>query len=146
MKHLNSDAKHFLLILAVIVNVLIADVRSDESTSIKEPVINIDNMPINFNFSVIDKCDANETCVRFCCSNKETCLDEKIFDLSKFKEARNLSSSYKVLKGRPDCGDMYSDEDPWEFLQVRSWGCFIKQNICIVTTFVLEWVSLSAPA
>lgn len=60
-------------------------------------------------------CQNNETCVRFCCDDKLSCLDEKLFNLSSVFEARNLGVNIKILMGRPICESMYENEDPWEF-------------------------------
>lgn len=105
-----------LLLLIAIVNLSVAAVYNNDNLSINQS--NADNDSRNFNSSLIDECEANETCVRFCCSDQRTCLNKELLDLSELKEANNLSSKFKVLKGRPGCGDMYIEEGSWEFLPV----------------------------
>lgn len=72
-----------------------------------------------FEHSIVDKCEADEPCVRFCCISGESCSKNNYFDLSSHPGAVNLSAEYKVLKGKP-CMAMLVDDlgDPWEFLKV----------------------------
>lgn len=67
---------------------------------------------------VVGTCAVNETCVRFCCSFEETCSNKEQFDISNLTEAKNLTTPFKVLKGRPNCGDVYEETNAWEFLKV----------------------------
>lgn len=69
--------------------------------------------------SIVDKCEAGEPCVRFCCLNETSCSKNNFFDLSSHPGAVNLSTEYKVLRGKP-CAAMLVDDsgDPWGFLKV----------------------------
>ena len=105
--------KVFLLIL--IINTL----YSDYCVAINQSNINNDIELQNLNFPVVDKCKLDEVCIRFCCHYNETCMNETHYNLSHLKEAKSLSSEYKVVKGRPNCENMYiEDEYPWEFSKV----------------------------
>ena len=73
--------------------------------------------PANILESKENGCKINETCVRFCCDDKLSCMDEKLFNLSSIHEARHLGVNIKILMGRPYCESMYENEDPWEFLE-----------------------------
>lgn len=116
-----------LILLIVIVNVSITSAVRDEKFQLE--LIKTDSESNKINFTIVDKCEKNETCVRFCCGNQTACLNEEIFDLSEVNEAKSLSSSYKVLKGRPGCGDMYVEEGPWDFTQVRCWFVLTTLNL-----------------
>ena len=101
-------------VFAIIVNLVCyvfgsSDFNYEKSESIyyREPA-NIPKAKANF-------CQSNETCVRFCCDDKSSCLDEKLFNLSSFREAKNLGLNFLILMGRPNCESMYENEDPWEF-------------------------------
>lgn len=74
---------------------------------------------VHFEHSIVDKCEADEPCVRFCCISEISCSKNNYFDLSSHPGAVNLSTEYKVLKGKP-CVAMLVDDsgDPWEFLKV----------------------------
>ena len=48
---------------------------------------------------IVSECGAEETCVRFCCSNETACSDENFFDLSSLTQAKDLNKDYKILKG-----------------------------------------------
>lgn len=68
---------------------------------------------------IASECKLSETCVRFCCRHRTDCLDPVYFELSKVREATKLDPSYKVIKGKPNCTDMYIEEKaPWEFINV----------------------------
>lgn len=93
---------------------------TDESTSTKSDSRDIIK-PRHFVYSRAEKCEIDEVCVRFCCTNKTLCLEDSYFDLGMVKEAENLSLEYKVLEGIPDCNvhGMYHEEDSyWGFSQV----------------------------
>lgn len=75
-----------------------------------------------------DECGVNETCVRFCCSKESDCLSEEYFNISSIKEAKFLSTPFKVLKGRPKCSGMYVETEPWMFTQVKI-NKFLKWKI-----------------
>lgn len=129
--------KVFLLIL------IISALCSDYCEATSQSIINDNSESKSLNFPVVDKCKLNEICVRFCCHYNETCMNETHYNLSHLKEAKFLSSEYKVLKGKPNCGDMYVEKDySWEFSKVRL--VFNFNTICILTTLLLEWLSSSA--
>lgn len=69
---------------------------------------------------VVQACDDDQICVRFCCEDEAACKDPNHFDLTTLDEANSLSSDYAVIIGHPDCVVyMETDHDAWEFLKVR---------------------------
>jgi 7 transmembrane receptor (Secretin family) len=62
-------------------------------------------------------CQLNETCVRFCCDDKSSCLDRNFFNMSLVGEAKNLDLDYKILTQRPNCISMFEEEGSWKFLE-----------------------------
>lgn len=71
----------------------------------------------HFNPDIVKTCEINEVCVRFCCKNQTLCSEGEFFDLKHFSAAQNLSSEFKVLKGKPNC-DNFTLAIEWVFLEV----------------------------
>lgn len=96
--------------------------RGEISTPIMNDYFEMDNEGRRMVVSrpIVEECKTNETCVRFCCREITACLDLDFFDLRSMKEARRLKkTAYKVLRGKPNCTDMYiEDKAPWEFIEV----------------------------
>lgn len=93
---------------------------TDESTSTEISTRDVIK-PRNFVYSRAEKCEINEVCVRFCCTNKTLCLDDSYLDLGMVKQAENLNLEYKVLEGIPECnvhGMYHEDDSYWGFMQV----------------------------
>lgn len=68
--------------------------------------------------SMIERCDSNEVCVRFCCTNKVTCENESHFEISDWLQATNLQKDFKIIKGQP-CEESYIGGAAWSFLEVK---------------------------
>lgn len=73
-----------------------------------------------FSYSIVKQCGVGESCIRFCCMNTTNCEKEENFDLSFDPKAKNLSSSYKIIEGEPNCKDRFEETSYWEFLEVKS--------------------------
>lgn len=65
----------------------------------------------------VNVCNAGESCVRLCCDSNAP--HSECSDLNLMPKDKKFKQGFKVLKGRP-CKEMFVEEDPWEFLEVRS--------------------------
>lgn len=82
-----------------------------------------------------EDCPENDSCVRFCCLNDTRCSNQNYFHLSMIPEASKLNPKYKILKGTPDCGPMFvEDEIKWEFLPVKRFK-IISKTLLLIRNF-----------
>lgn len=69
-------------------------------------------------YPIVRDCLNNRACIRFCCFNKSICEDPSNFEVRSLPNATKLDHNYEVLIGKPDCGRMYENDDPWSFSKV----------------------------
>lgn len=73
----------------------------------------------------IERCNIDETCVRFCCANETACENDSHFDVSDWAHALELKKDFRVIRGKP-CKEGYTGDAPWSFLAVKKKLCKYK--------------------